>query len=167
MVETDSFVAEEPAVEAPEPLEIKFSKALNLDLQGLYYPDKLSPYVNYGHGILKGELNTSLRVGRKFLFKFRPTGTIDPGNKSVSEQYWADVPEGYGQYRHSFGDSATSYTQLGWNIFTWGVTDGYTPVDVVNARRFHDPLRSEKLGAFSLVQKIRFRWISCGRNFYS
>jgi len=146
--------------EAPPPekksTEIKWSRGLNLDVQGLYYPDKLSPTVGQAHGIVNGEINTSLKVGRGFLAKFRPTGHWDPANKSESEQYWADVPEGYVQARVPLGTGVTSYTQIGFNTFTWGVIDGYNPVDVVSARRYHDPLRSEKLGAFSLVEKLDF-----------
>lgn len=155
-VAAEPLVEEAPRPEPPEPIELKFSKSLNLDAQGLFYPYAVSSHTNDSLGIVKGELNTSLRVGRSILVKFRPTGTFDPANKSVSEQYYADVPEGYVQYRHSLGDSATSYTQLGWNTFTWGVTDGYNPVDVVNARRYADPLRSEKLGAFAITEKLDF-----------
>ncbi len=146
------------AMENPEPkeppTEWKWSLGANLDVQGLYYPGKVSPHVNDALEIGKGELISSLKVGRAFLAKFRPTGTWDPANKSESEQYWADVPEGYVQLRLPLGSSITSYTQVGFNVFTWGITDGFNPVDVVNARRYHDPLRSEKLGAFSVVEKV-------------
>lgn len=153
----DSLVAEEPAKPAPkEPLEIKFSKSLNLDLQGQYFPEKLSSQVNQGFGIVKGELSTSLKIGKMFLLKFRPTGRWDPENKSDSEKYWADVPEGYGQVRVPLGSSGSWTSQAGYNTWTWGVTDGFNPVDVVNARRFHDPLASEKLGALSWTNKLDF-----------
>ncbi len=155
----DPLVAEAPkAQEVSEPVEIKFSKGLSLDLQGQYFPEKVSPHVNNALGILQGEINTSLKIGKPFLLKFRPTGRLDPENNSESERYWADVPEGYGQLRFSW-DGGSYTTQFGWNTFTWGVTDGFNPVDVVNARRYHDPLRSEKLGALSWTNKLDFGFL--------
>ena len=155
-MEADSFVAEEPAAPpAKEPIELKLSKSLNLDLQGQYFPEKVSPHVNNSLGILKGELNLGLKIGKPVLLKFRPTGRIDPSNKSESEKYWADVPEGFGQLRLSWGSGSWT-TQLGMNTFAWGVTDGFNPVDVVNPRRYHDPLNSEKLGVFSWANKLDF-----------
>ena len=153
---SDGFIAEEPKrEEAPEPLELKFSKSLNLDLQGQLFTQNVSPHVNDSLGILKGELSTSLRIGKKLLLKFRPTGRLDPGNKSESERYWGEVPEGYAQLRLPW-ESGSFTGQLGMNTFAWGATDGFNPVDVVNPRRYHDPVNSEKLGVFSAAGKLDF-----------
>jgi hypothetical protein len=147
--------ASEPEPSSP-PLDIKFSWGANVDLQAMYFPEKLSKHVGQSFLIGKGDLNGTLKVGRAFLAKVRPSAHVDPSNKSESEKYWVELPEGYAQLRLPLGESLTSYTQLGFNIFTWGVTDGFNPVDVVNPRRFHDPLRSEKLGVFALAEKLDF-----------
>ena len=51
---------------------------------------------------------------------------------------------------------SSDLVQIGFNTFTWGVTDGYNPVDVVSARRYEDPFNSTKLGAFSLLGRLDF-----------
>lgn len=158
---SDGFLSEEPqptakpTAEPEEPIEIKFSRSMNLDLQGQLFTQKVSPHVNDALGLLKGELNTSLRIGKKVLLKFRPTGRLDPGNKSESERYWGEVPEGYGQLRLPW-DGGSFTGQLGMNTFTWGATDGFNPVDVVNPRRYHDPVNSEKMGVLSAAGKLDF-----------
>ncbi len=37
---------------------------------------------------------------------------------------------------------------LGFNTYSWGVTDGYNPLDVINPRDFTDPLHAKKMGSF-------------------
>jgi hypothetical protein len=112
--------------------------------------------VKQGFGVLNAEVASSLKAGKTFLMKARPTGHWDPANPTKSEESWVDLPEGYFQIKDSLSDSTTFTTQVGFNTFTWGVTDGFNPVDVVSARRYSDPIRSEKLGAFSLAGKLDF-----------
>ena len=61
-----------------------------------------------------------------------------------------DLREAYAQFR--FRPFSVSVGNM---IYSWGVNDGFSPIDVINARRFVSPLNSEKLGAASL----NFRWI--------
>lgn len=79
-------------------------------------------------------------------FYFKPYFLWDPQNKSPEERNFFDVGEAYFRYR---GESTS--IQLGSNIVNWGVTDGYNPLDIVNTRQYHDPLRSVKQGVFSLM----------------
>lgn len=97
----------------------------------------------------KGDLN--LKYGKEVRFKFTPLMQADPLNHSARERYWADLPAGYVQVQDQ--DLTLS---VGFNTVQWGVTDGYNPLDVVNARRLQDPLNSEKLGAFSVQAKKSF-----------
>jgi hypothetical protein len=91
-----------------------------------------------------GALDESIRYGKNFRIKLDPVAQADPLNHSDSERYWFDLPQGYAQYQSS------GWTfQGGYNTYTWGVTDGYNPLDVVSARRYEDPLNAQKLGAFS------------------
>lgn len=125
------------------------------DIQHQYLPDALSPAVGKDFVVLKGELNGSVKVD-SYLFKLRPTGRWDPLNKSRDERTWWDVPEGFVQGKFSLGEKVGTTLRVGWDTFTWGVTDGFNPVDVINARRYNDPLRSEKFGAFSITNKYDF-----------
>ncbi|MGZ3651948.1 MAG: hypothetical protein ACXWSC_12210 [Bdellovibrionota bacterium] len=139
--------------------EIKYSVGASADLQGQYFPDPLSPQVKQAFGIANGELLGTLKVGHTFLARFRPTGHVDPNNPTKSEQSWYDLPEGYIQLKGNVAEGTAATLQLGYNTFTWGVTDGYNPVDVVSARRYSDPLNSEKLGAFSALGRIDLGWV--------
>ncbi|MGZ3744432.1 MAG: hypothetical protein ACXWRE_02730 [Pseudobdellovibrionaceae bacterium] len=77
---------------------------------------------------------------------FKPSFLWDPQNKSKEERVFFDIGQAYFRYK---GD--TSNIQVGSHILNWGVTDGYNPLDVVNARQYYDPLHSVKLGAWSLL----------------
>jgi hypothetical protein len=134
---------------------LKYSVGAAADLQGQYFPNSLSPQVKQTFGILNAEVTSSAKMG-SFSVKFRPTGHLDPNNPTKSEQSWYDLPEGYLQLKGSLSEDVSGTVQLGFNTFTWGVTDGYNPLDVVSARRFSDPLNSEKLGAPSVLGRLDF-----------
>ena len=96
-------------------------------------------------------LDETIKYGKKFKIKLDPLLQADPLDHSPSERYWFDVPAGYVQYQ------ASGFTlQLGMNTYTWGVTDGYNPLDVVSAKRYQDPLKADKLGAPSAYVKKEF-----------
>lgn len=98
----------------------------------------------------------TVKNGRAFKVRFLPVLQADPENPSRvdpqhterNERTFWDIQEGYVQYQ------ASSFTtQVGMNVQTWGDTDVFNPLDVVNARRFYDPLRSDKLGAPTVLIK--------------
>lgn len=88
--------------------------------------------------------------------KFMPTVTAKRG--SVSFKFTAEGEASTSQ-RHFKGfvqdlfvrkkNGANTWT-LGFNTYSWGVTDGYNPLDVVNPRDFSDPLHAKKMGSFGL-----------------
>lgn len=93
----------------------------------------------------------TIRYGRAFRFRSRPLVQWDPQSLSSRERFYWDAPEAYLQWQPS------PWTfQLGLNTFTWGDTDVFNPLDVVNPRRYFDPFRSEKIGAPALVLKREF-----------
>lgn len=86
------------------------------------------------------------RYKESFRFFLKPVFVADPGNKSEEERYFFDATEAFVRYQ---GD--TFSLQAGNSLFSWGVTDGYNPLDVINSKQYFDPLHSRKLGALSLV----------------
>lgn len=140
-------------------LGVRYSVGAAADLQGQYFPNALSPQVGQTFGILNAEVVGTAKVGRTFLLKVRPTGHLDPNNPTKGEQSWYDLPEGYAQLKGAIIEGVAGTLQLGYNTFSWGVTDGYNPVDVVSARRYSDPLNAEKLGAFSALGRLDLGWI--------
>lgn len=153
----DSLMADENA--PPAPPEVKWSYGATLDAQGQFFPVAESPEVKQAFGILSGEANGSVKVGQGFLAKVRPTAHWDPNNPTKSEQSWVDLPEFYVQLKKPLSESLTLTSQTGFNVVTWGVTDGYNPVDIVSARRYSDPLHSEKLGALSELLRLDFGFL--------
>lgn len=89
---------------------------------------------------LTGKLSDASRL------YFKPTFQWDPQNRSTEERIFFDIGEAYYRYR---GESFS--LQAGSNIFNWGITDGYNPMDIVNTHQYYDPLRSVKLGVPSLI----------------
>ncbi len=75
----------------------------------------------------------------------KPTIVLSPNNKSIKEQTFTDLGEAYVRYQ---SDLLT--IQAGSTFYSWGVTDGYNPLDIINSRQYFDPIRSRKLGAPSI-----------------
>lgn len=101
---------------------------------------------------LHAEFTSVLRWKKSFKFVLLPTLDYDPTAKkarltqlnqvSNSERLYFDLREAYLQFRlRPFSLS------LGNQIFNWGVSDGFSPADLVNSRRYVSPLSTEKLGA--------------------
>lgn len=133
--------------------EWKSSFNADVEVEGLYWSDAaVGPDTKQVRGIFSAKPSFGLRRGRALRFKLMPSVQWDPSNPSTNERFFWNVPEGYMQW-HDFPWTV----QLGFNTFTWGDTDVFNPLDVVNARRFYDPFRSEKLGAAALVLKRDFK----------
>lgn len=75
----------------------------------------------------------------------RPDYVADPGNKSEVEKNYFDFSEAYLRLK---GDTLS--LQAGYALYSWGVTDGYNPIDIVNSKQFFDPLQTRKMGALSV-----------------
>lgn len=76
----------------------------------------------------------------------KPVFTTNPNNLSEEEKYFFDSADSYLSYKTDL------FTfKAGSNIFSWGVTDGYNPLDIINSKQYFDPLHSRKLGALSLT----------------
>lgn len=130
--------------------DFKFSPTANLQLSSQYSPFGESH--NRNLQFLDLRAGARLSKSRAYQFQFSGLAHYDPWNKSKSEQHWFDAPEAYFQWK----PDALLRLQAGWNTFRWGVTDGFNPLDVVNARRYANPLSAEKLGAFSLALNSSF-----------
>jgi hypothetical protein len=131
-----------------------FDPHLDLRFNEVIYPDNVSGVVNQFFEVGNLQAPVELKYGNTWTFKVRPELQMDPGNNSISERYWAELPEGYLQISPLDGGASTLRFQLGMNTFTWGVTDGYNPLDVVSAARYEDPLFPDKLGAPSLAVHV-------------
>ncbi|WP_413944757.1 hypothetical protein [Bdellovibrio sp. HCB-162] len=129
----------------------EWSLHLDTKLDVTYFPEVYGEDTN--QEFYKLELDPIYNWKYKDFFRFylKPTFIADPNNKSDEEKYFFDLSEAYIRYQtESFSIKA------GNNIFTWGVTDGYNPLDVINSRQYFDPLHSRKLGATSLVYAHTF-----------
>ncbi len=123
--------------------EWKASGNIDLTAEGLYWTGgKVGPDNKEIRGIGTLKIPASLRYKRSFRIRALPVVQWDPENPSVKEREYYDLQEGYLQWQ---GMPWT--VQLGYNVQTWGDTDVFNPLDVVNARRYFDPFRSEKMGA--------------------
>ncbi len=128
--------------------DTKLSVNPDIRLDSMYYPTKVSPDYSGVREIYTLSAPGSVRFAKEWKFRFNPELSGDPQNASKAERFFADPREAYMQWqKHPFT------FQLGWNTFTWGDTDVFNPLDVVNQHRYQDPLRSEKLGAPSLTAR--------------
>jgi len=127
----------------------KFSKSTEFSFRSTYYPDALNPEVNRSAQAFHFTGSASLKWKRDFKLKLLPVAQWDPVNLSKRERAWVDLQEGYLQFQKEL-----YVIQLGFNQFTWGVTDVYNPLDGVNPRRYFDPLQSPKMGVASAFLKL-------------
>ena len=118
----------------------------DMNLTGLYFPQEYGTDTNQLLG--KFEFDPILRWKYKDSWRLfiRPVFIADPANNSQREKYFADPTEAYIKFQKE-----VLAIRLGFNTFTWGVTDGYNPVDILNTKVLYDPLHAKKLGAFSLA----------------
>lgn len=123
--------------------EWKASGNIDLTAEGLYWTGgKVGPDDRTLRGIGTLKLPATLRHNRSFRIRALPLVQWDPENPSKKEREYYDLQEGYLQWQ-----GLPWTVQLGYNVQTWGDTDVFNPLDVVNARRYYDPFRSEKMGA--------------------
>lgn len=126
--------------------DVKVDPHAEIELDSTGYFTPVAPTNQF---LETGQLSLPTTIRYKDLkLRFSPTGQADPLNNSTTERYWAEVPEGFAQYE----DNGWTM-KLGYNVYTWGVTDGFNPLDVVSARRYQDPLRPQKLGAPGVTLK--------------
>lgn len=131
---------------AKETASFPWSLTTDAKIESVYWP---APYGEDTNNTLhRLELIPTLtgKFSNSFSGYFKPIFLWDPQNKSKEERIFFDPGQAYFKYK-----GETTNIQLGSNLLTWGVTDGYNPLDVVNARQYHDPLHSVKLGAPSLL----------------
>ena len=94
---------------------------------------------------LEVEPELDLRPSRNLKLKISPYVYSDPVSPSPRERFILDSDETNAEYKK--GDFVF---KLGMNSVAWGVTDVFNPLDVVSARRYVDPLASEKRSVPSL-----------------
>ena len=87
----------------------------------------------------------SFKPSRNLKIKIAPYVYMDPVSPSPSERFVLDSNETNAELKE--GDFVF---KLGLNSVSWGVTDVFNPLDVVSARRYMDPLSSEKRSVPSL-----------------
>jgi len=128
----------------------EWSLHLDSKINAIYYPNE------YGQGTDRDleqlELIPIYRWKKTDTYRFfvRPQFVYDPFNNSTEEQTYLDG-EAYFRLK---GDVQS--LQIGYNIFNWGVTDGYNPMDILNPRQYFDPLHAKKRGLPSLVYSLNF-----------
>lgn len=133
-----------PLVEAKRTTEW----SLNLDstLSVAQFPEDYGAETN--KELFKMEFSPTYRW--KYLESWRffskPTLTLNPNNSSDEEKTFFDLSETYVRFQ-----TDTYSLQAGNTLYSWGVTDGYNPLDIINAKQYFDPLHSRKLGALSLT----------------
>ncbi len=134
--------------------EWKSSANIDVNLEGLYWTaGKLPPDNNQTRAIGTLKIPMALKHGRTLKFRVLPIVQSDYYSPSKDERFYWDAQEAYMQLQF------LPWTiQLGNNVQTWGDTDVFNPLDVVNARRYYDPFRSEKLGAATIL--IKREWES-------
>lgn len=131
----------------------EWSLGADTQLQEIYFPEAYGEDTN--NSLFKFELDPLVKwkSGDHWRLYLRPVFVANPDNKSDREKYYFDPSEAYLKFQKNVLN-----IQLGFNLISWGVTDGYNPVDIVNTKQMFDPLKSKKLGALSLMISESLPW---------
>lgn len=136
------------------PAAAEWKSSLNADLEfdnSVWKKKTVGPDSEVWRPTVGGKLPMTLRRGKSFRVKFTPSFLADPKSPSKREEFFWDIPEGFLQ-----GQAQSFTVQAGLNTFSWGDTDIFNPLDVLNVRRYYDPLKSEKMGTLALLLKKDF-----------
>lgn len=151
------FIAALLALAAPAEARWKYRVTPVLKNDSIYYFNSI-PNTEQFRSNFHAELNAVYSWNKWFKAVLQPVGDFDPTAKlsdppkapainaltateKNSERVYYDLREAYMQFR------ARPFTfTVGNQIFSWGVTDGFSPTDVVNPRRFVSPLSVDKIG---------------------
>jgi hypothetical protein len=123
------------------------SSSLDLGLHWIDYPITWSSIYPVNDQLYQGELKGSWEANisdtKKITTKI--IYVADPTNNSKEEKNYVDLPEFNFKYK-----GETSSFKVGTEIFNWGITDGFNPVDFINTKQYFDPIHSRKMGAPSI-----------------
>lgn len=116
----------------------------------LYYPQQIS--ATQGHEErLSVRAPMGLRYKKNWRARVTPLAEFSPGNSSPTERDYLEMQEAYLQWQ-----SLPVTVLAGLNTVSWGATDVFNPLDVINQHIYYDPLQSEKRGAPMLMIKTDF-----------
>lgn len=129
------------------------SLGADIQYQENYFPQSYGEDTN--RSLAKFEIDPILswKKGEHWRLYARPTAIINPDNRSNSEKFFFDPTEAYVKFQKD-----VLRIQIGFNQVTWGVTDGYNPLDVVNTKQYFDPLKAKKMGSLSLFISESLAW---------
>lgn len=142
-----------PAAQVGAREKSEWSLGLDVQFEDIFFPQ------DYGEdsskSLFKLELNplAKWKYGEQWRLYFHPVFIANPDSKSEREKYYFDPSEAYLKFQKN-----VLTIQAGLNLITWGVTDGYNPVDVINSKQLFDPLRAKKIGALSLLVTESLPW---------
>ncbi|MEK2689204.1 hypothetical protein [Bdellovibrio sp. GT3] len=134
--------------------ESEWSFGADMNMTEFYYPEQYGEDTN--DSLFKLELDPMVRwkKGDRWRVYSKPVLVANPDNKSTEEQFYFDPSETYIKFQKDVLD-----IYVGYNVVTWGITDGYNPIDIVNRRQLYDPLRSKKMGTPSILISESLKWI--------
>jgi hypothetical protein len=106
------------------------------------YPERVGPPTEDLIPYVSFELAAKHRLTRRLRFQWRLTALSNLTADGPPEKFYADLPEGYLEYKRS-----DFKFRLGTNTFNWGMVDIMSPSDSLNTTALFHPLRSLKQGA--------------------
>ncbi|WP_413585614.1 hypothetical protein [Bdellovibrio sp. HCB274] len=133
--------------------ESEWNFGADLQMTEFYYPEEYGEDTN--NSLFKLELDPMMRwkKGEHWRVYAKPVLVANPDNKSSEEQFFFEPSEAYVRFQKDVLNIS-----VGYNIVTWGITDGYNPLDMINRRQIYDPIRSKKLGAPSILISESLKW---------
>ncbi|MGZ3775402.1 MAG: hypothetical protein ACXVCN_16880, partial [Bdellovibrio sp.] len=124
----------------------EWSLHLDTKLEDTVFPSSYGEDTNNDLYKLELDPNYNWKYLDTWRVSLKPTYIANPNNNSTEERSFFDLTEGFIRYQ---GETAS--IQAGNNLFSWGVTDGYNPLDIINPRQYFDPFHNRKLGTPSVT----------------
>lgn len=131
--------------------EVKFSA--QADYESFYYTAKLPKPTRQNDQVIHLEPALDIKYNKRSRMIFKPHLRANVSTDESPENFFFNAKESYWEIKHKAFRS-----RIGSNIHSWGVMDGYSPLDVVNGRTFFNPLAGEKRGAAALDFLYEFKY---------
>ncbi len=140
------------SVESDRALAVENEWSSSFDIKAVNFPLAVSPAVN--DQLYQGDVKLGLVIqGENLKFTGKLNYVADPNNKSTAEQSYFDLPE------YNLKLKAQPFLfKIGTDIYNWGVTDGFNPLDLINTKTYFDPIHARKMGAGSLSMNYSGDW---------
>lgn len=123
-----------------------FNFGADINLEQTYFPKTIQSETDDHLSKFELQALADLKYKDSWRVLLHPYFLFNPQSTSDTEKFFIDPQDCSVKFiKNEFS------LKIGYNIISWGVTDGYNPVDIINKKQLFNPLNSKKIGTLSIL----------------